>query len=94
MIFHEDPKNTKSPTLGPRLTAEHHLMDPLHPSLVYTCCFKAKQDGTSDTHDCDRHHVYYVRRKVAERYKEYMESGATEVTNTDKLYHRPLMPHS
>ena len=82
MIYHEDPENTKSPTLGPRLTAEKHLLDPLHPSLVYTCCFKAKQNGTSDTHDCDRHHVYYVRQVVSQRYHEYMKSGADEVRST------------
>ena len=79
MIFHEDPENTRSPTLGPRLTAEHHLMDPLAPTLKYTCCYDAEQNGTLGTHDCDRHHIYYVRREVAKRYIEYMKCGATEV---------------
>ena len=79
MIFHEEPDNTESPTLGPRLTAEHHLMDPLAPTLKYTCCYDAEQNGTLGTHDCDRHHIYYVRREVAKRYIEYMKCGATEV---------------
>ena len=79
MIFHEDPKNTESPTLGPRLKAEEHLLDPLHPMIKYTCCTEAEQDGTLDTHDCDRHHIYYVRREVAKRYAEYMNSGAIVV---------------
>ena len=82
VIFHEEPENTQSPTLGPRLTAAQHLLDPLDPKLTYTCCVFAKEDGTLDTHDCDRFHVYYVREVVAERYLEYVESGATEWNKT------------
>ena len=82
MIFHEDPGNIQSPTLGPRLTARKHLLDPLDPVLVYTCCYKAEQNGTSDTHDCDRNHIYYVRQVVTQRYCEYMKSGANEVRST------------
>ena len=80
VIFHEDPENMESPTLGPRLTSDKHLMDPLDPKLVYTCCAKAENDGTLDSHDCDRHHVYYVRQEVAKRYLEYKNSGASEVS--------------
>ena len=79
LIFHEDPEDTESPTLGPRLTAKQHLMDPLESTVEYTCCFLAKKDGTLDTHDCDRHHIYYVRRAVAMRYQEYVNSGGNEV---------------
>ena len=89
MIFHEDPGNIKSPTLGPRLTAHRHLLDPLDPALVYTCCYKAEQNGASDTHDCDRYHVYYVRKVVARRYCEYMKSGADEVRSTYYEYRVP-----
>ena len=78
MIFHEDPNNTKSPTLGPRLTHEH-LKDALDPTLKFTCCFLAEKSGTLDTHDCDTHHIYYVRKVVAQRYIEYVQSGADEV---------------
>ena len=81
MLFHENPQNTESPTLGPRLRAETHLMDPLDPELQYTCCYLAKERGILDTHDCDRYHVYYVRREVAKRYREYIKSGAIEVSN-------------
>ena len=84
MTFHENPQNIKSPTLGPRLTADAHLMDPLDPTLEFTCCSLAKQHGVLDTHDCDRYHVYYVRREVAKRYREYMKSGAIEVRNENR----------
>ena len=83
MIFHEDPGNMDTPALGPRLTAEDHLKDPLDPALVFTCCQKAKKNGNLDTHDCDRHQIYFVRRKVARRYIEYMESGADEVRGVE-----------
>ena len=80
MMFHEDPENVWAPTLGPRLIAEEHLLDPLHPSLVYTCCALANMQNVRK-HDCDRYHIYYVRREVARRYIEYMKSGATEVSH-------------
>ena len=79
MTFHEDPDKIESPTLGPLLTAQQHLKDPLDPSMKYTCCFIAEQSGTLDTHDCDRHYIYFVRRVVTNRYIEYMKSGAVEV---------------
>jgi hypothetical protein len=78
MMFHEDPKNTGSKTLGPRLKAQDHLLDPLHPTIVYTCCVLAKDKGMPK-HDCDRYRIYYVRREVAKRYMEYMKSGALTV---------------
>lgn len=81
MVFHEDPDNLESPTLGPLLAAEHHLKDPLDPTLKYTCCSVAEQNGTLDTHDCDRHYIYFVRRVVSNRYIEYMKSGAAVVRN-------------
>ena len=84
MMFHENPQNTESTMLGPRLTAETHLMDPLDSTLEFTCCYLAKQNGVLDTHDCDRYHVYYVRREVAKRYREYMKSGAIEVRNQNR----------
>ena len=83
MSFHEEPENIESPTLGPLLTAEHHLKDPLDPKLMYTCCFFAGQNGTLETHDCDRHYIYFVRRVVSNRYIEYMKSGAVEVGDAD-----------
>ena len=79
VTFHEDADKIQCPTLGPLLTAQHHLKDPLDSKLKYTCCLMAKQNGTLDTHDCDRHYIYFVRRVVTNRYIEYMKSGAVEV---------------
>ena len=96
VIFHEDPGNTKSPALGPCLTAEDHLKDPLDPNIVYKCCEDAKKQnagagtGPLNTHDCDRYRIYPVRRKVARRYIEYMNSGADEVRSRSK--NRPHAP--
>ena len=77
----KSPRIIESPTLGPLLAAEHHLKDPLDPTLMYTCCSVAGQNGTLDTHDCDRHYIYFVRRVVSNRYIEYMKSGAAVVGN-------------
>lgn len=97
VIFHEDPDNLEAPTLGARLTSDQHLLDPLDPKLVYTCCAKAQNDGTLDSHDCDRSHVYYVRAEVAKRYLEYKNSGASEVSKegrpgVDRCCCPPLAP--
>ena len=92
MIFHEDPENTESPTLGPRLTAEHHLKDPLDPAIEYTCCLNANykdptlDEALLDTHDCDRYRIFPVRRVVAKRFLEYVKSGSNEVGNVFKRW--------
>ena len=48
---------------GPILKS-HDLKDPLDPELEFTCCYFAKKNGTEHTHDCDRHHIWHVRRTV------------------------------
>jgi hypothetical protein len=89
MIFHEDPFNTKGQNqYGPALKA-NDLLDPLQPELVYTCCFKSN----GKAHDCDRHHVWHVRRVVAKRYIEYVKSGATAWNITLDLSRLPQWIH-
>merc|ERR1711988_2055300 len=48
---------------------------------MYTCCALAQMQNVRK-HDCDRYHIYYVRREVAKRYIEYMKGGATEWDRT------------
>lgn len=73
---------------GPVLKAQD-LKDPLDASIEYTCCHYAKKDGTLDTHDCDRHHIWHVRRTVAKRYLEYVRSGSKAWDPTLDLTHLP-----
>ena len=82
----------RSPTLGPRLTAEHHLKDPLDPTIEYTCCFNAKKQNPTldtallETHDCDRYRIFPVRHAAAKRFLEYVKSGSNEVGNRLKRW--------